>query len=290
MSNRGVIGLKIYVSIDIEGLPGVVSTTMVAPGRSQFNRGSIIMTRIAKSLAEYLFENGFERVVIADSHGLMTNIDYLEMPRGVTLIQGYPRPYSMVLGVDDSFDAVMFIGYHAGAGTMHGFLDHTYSGRVFHEIIVNGIRASEYLINALVVGEKNVPVILVAGDEHLREQVVNHTPWAVFIDLKKGISRYAAEYDSFEEVLDKLRKGVQIAVNRLKRGEARPLQLDKPYNVVVRVHDPLIADVLEMVEGLKRIDAYSYEFKADTALKLLGKIEEIALIGYGVEALKNAIR
>lgn len=282
--------MKIYVSIDIEGLPGIVSTTMVSPGRSQFIRGATIMTKIAKELANYLLENGFERVVIADSHGLMTNIDYLEMPRGVTLLQGYPRPYSMVLGVDESFDAVMFIGYHAGAGTIHGFLDHTYSGRVFSEILVNNIRASEYLVNALVVGEKNIPVILVAGDEHLRQEVVKYTPWTVFIEFKKGISRYAAEYDSFEEVLEKLRKGVQIAINRLKRGEAKPLKFNKPYNVIIRVRDSLIADVLELIWDMKRIDAYSFEFKTDTALKLLARIEEIALIGYGVDALKNVIR
>lgn len=282
--------MKVYVSIDIEGLPGIASTTMVAPGRSQFVKGSAIMTKVAKTIAEYLLENGVEKVVIADSHGLMTNIDYLEMPRNVTLIQGYPRPFSMVIGVDESYDAVMFIGYHAAAGTMHGFLDHTYSGRVFHEIIVNGVKASEYLLNALYVGEKNVPVILVAGDDHLRSEVLEHTPWAVFIDFKKGISRYAAQYDSFEDVMDKLRKGVQIALSRLKRGEVKPLQLNKPYKAVVRVRDPLIADVLEMIQGLKRVDAYTYEFTANTAVELLGRIEEIALIGYGVEALKNAIR
>ncbi|OYT40235.1 MAG: aminopeptidase, partial [Desulfurococcales archaeon ex4484_58] len=214
--------MKAYVSIDIEGLPGIASITMVTPTRSQYSRGSKIMTSIAKEIANLLFENGFERVVIADSHGYMTNIDYLEMPRGTSIIQGYPRPYSMVYGLDKDFDAALFIGYHTAAGTIHGFLDHTMSGRVFHEIIVNGIRASEYLLNALYAGEKNVPVILVAGDEYLRSDVQKHTPWTVFIDLKKGITRYAARFDSYEEVIDKLRKGVQIAINRLKRGEAKP--------------------------------------------------------------------
>ncbi len=282
--------MKAYVSIDIEGLPGIASTTMVGPTRSQFSRGSRIMTSIAKSVAEYLLENGFDRVVIADSHGLMINIEYLDMPRGVSLIQGYPRPYSMVWGLDNSFDAVLFIGYHAAAGTIHGFLDHTMSGRTFHEIIVNGVRASEYLLNTLYAGEKGVPVILVAGDEYLREEVVNHTPWAAFVEFKRGVTRYAAQYDSFEEVLERLRRGVQVASGRLKRGEVKPYTMEKPYKVVIRVRDTLLADVLEIIDELKRIDAYSFEFKTESAEKLMALIEEIAFIGYGVESLKASIR
>lgn len=282
--------MKAYVSIDIEGLPGIASTTMIAPGRSQYNRGTRVMTVIAKEIAVNLLENGFERVVIADSHGLMTNIEYTDMPRGVTLLQGYPRPFSMVLGLDSSYDIALFVGYHAAAGTLHGFLDHTMSGRVFHEIIVNGNRASEYLINALYAGEKGVPVVMVAGDEHLREEVHKHTPWCVFVELKRGVSRYAAMYDSFEEVLERIRNGIQTAINKFKQGEAKPLTIDKPYRVTVRVRDPLIADVLENISRLKRIDAYTVEFQVQTATELLGTIEEIALIGYGVDALKTSIR
>ncbi|OYT38788.1 MAG: aminopeptidase, partial [Desulfurococcales archaeon ex4484_58] len=89
---------------------------------------------------------------------------------------------------------------------------------------------------------------------------------------------------------DKLRKGVQIAINRLKRGEAKPYTLDKPYQAIIRVRDTLLADVLEIVEGLKRIDAYSFEYIAESASQLLAKIEEISFIGYGVDALKNIIR
>jgi len=282
--------VKIYISIDIEGLPGIVSTTMVSPDRTQFKRGSDIMTRVVNEVVNALKDYDVSRIVVADSHGYMTNIDYLQIPRGVTLIQGYPRPFSMVYGIDESFNAAMFIGYHAGAGTIHGFLDHTYSGRVIHEVIVNGVKASEYLINALYIGEKNVPVILVAGDEHLREEVLNHTPWCVFVDLKKGVSRYAAQYDSFEEVAEKLKRGIQVALNRLKRGEVKPFTMSKPFNVIVRVRDPLIADVLEMIDVFERIDAYSVKFTAESAVKLLGRIEEIALIGYGIEALKTNIK
>lgn len=282
--------MKAYVSIDLEGLPGVSSVTMVSPDRSQFQRAVKIMTRVVNEVAEVLLKSGFDRVVVADSHGLMTTVDYLDIPRGVSLIQGYPRPFSMVSSVDSSFDTVLFLGYHAGAGTRFGFLDHTYSGRVFHEIIVNGVKASEYLVNTLYVNELGVPVSLLAGDHYLRIDVEQHTPWVVFVEFKRGVSRYAAVYDSFDEVLDRLRRGVEDAVERLKSGRVKLINWSKPYKLEIRVRDPLIADALEHDDRFTRTDAYSLEATTNTARELLGLIETAALIGYGIESLKANIK
>lgn len=282
--------MKAYVSIDIEGLPGIASTTMVSPGYTQYSRGSRIMTMIAKETAKALLNNGFDKVVIADSHGYMTNIDYLELPKNTSLIQGFPRPYSMLTGLDNSYDSVLFIGYHTAAGTMHGFLDHTMSGKVFAEIKLNGRRASEYLINALVAGEKGVPVILVAGDSLLRDEVSKYTPWAVFIGFKQGITRYAAIYESIGDVLDKLREGIAEAINRLRKGEVKPLVFDKPYIVEMMLRDELLGDVLETWDILERIDAYRFRYEANSAHNVLAIIELIAFIGYGVYALKERLR
>ncbi len=281
---------KAYISIDIEGLPGIASTTMLIPGNTQYSRGSKIMTIIGVETAKQLLSNGFEYVVLADSHGYMTNIDYLEIPRNVSLIQGFPRPISMLTGLDGSYDAALFIGYHAAASTPHGFLSHTMSGRVFAEVRINDRRASEYLLNALVAGEMGVPVILVAGDKHLEEEVREYTPWAVFVPFKRGITRYAAEYPSLEDVLDRLRRGVQVAVNRLKRGEPKPLFLEKPYRVEVVVREELIADLLETMEPYRRVDAYRLVFEANSAEKALRIIELSAFIGYGVYGLKERIK
>lgn len=88
--------LKAYVSIDIEGLPGIASASMLVPGNTQYSRGSEIMTLFAVETARKLLENGFNQVVVGDSHGYMTNIDYSKMPRGTSLIQGFPRPVSML--------------------------------------------------------------------------------------------------------------------------------------------------------------------------------------------------
>lgn len=275
------------MSIDYEGLPGIASVSMLSPRSSQYSRSVKIVTKIAKIVAEELLNNGFERVVIADSHGAMTNIDYTELPKNTTLIQGYPRPYSMVSELDGSFKAVLFIGYHAGAGTLHAILDHTYSGRSFYRVWINGIRVSEYLLNSFVAGEYGVPSILLAGDSYLEEDVKRHTPWTVFVPLKKGISRYAASYDSFDEIIERLRKGIFTAVQRLKRGEVRPAIIDKPVELKIEFRDSIFADAAEVLPGVIREDAYTIKYKASNVKDVLGIIETIALVAAGIYGLRQ---
>jgi len=282
--------MKAYISVDMEGLPGVSSLTMLGPGNTQFGRASSIMTRLVNIVVEELSNQGFDEIYVADSHGLMTNIDYLELDSRATLIQGYPRPFSMVTLMDSGFDAALFIGYHSAAGTPHGILDHTMSGRTFAEIRVNGRRVSEFILNSLYAGEHGVPVILLAGDEYLANEVSEYSPWTVFVALKKGVSRYAAVYQGIDKVSEALREGVAKAVKKLKKNEVKPLKWETPYRVELVLRDSLLADILETLPVFKRISAYQVEFSVETARELLGYIELVAHLGYGVDALKNSIK
>jgi len=282
--------MKAYISVDMEGLPGVSSLTMLSPGSTQFSRASSIMTRLVNTVVEELSNQGFDEIYVADSHGLMTNIDYLELDSRATLIQGYPRPFSMVTLMDSGFDAALFIGYHSAAGTPHGILDHTMSGRTFAEIRVNGRRVSEFILNSLYAGEHGVPVILLAGDEYLANEVSEYSPWTVFVALKKGVSRYAAVYQGIDKVSEALRDGVVKAVKKLKKNEVKPLKWETPYRVELVLRDSLLADILETLPVFKRLSAYQVEFSVETARELLGYIELVAHLGYGVDALKNSIK
>ncbi len=279
--------MKVFVSIDFEGLPGVASVTMLGPKSPQFGIASEIATRVARVVAEELLRNGVDHVTIADSHGLMTNVKYLDMPRKTSLIQGYPRAFSMLSGLDESFAAAVFLGYHCAAGTRYGVLDHTYSGRAFYRIWVNGVKASEYLLNAYYAGELGVPVILVAGDHCLEVDVRNHTPWSVFIPLKRGVSRYAAEYSSFEEILESLRRAVYIALQRLRRREAKPLVPETPIELKIEFRDSIYADAAEALPKAERLDAYTIRVYLDTARDALGLIEVLALACGGIESIKR---
>jgi D-amino peptidase len=282
--------MKAYVSVDLEGLPGVASITMTTPWSSQFSIASKVMTRLVNAAVDELYSCGFEEVVVADSHGYMTNVNYLELDSRASLIQGYPRVVSMVNGLDESYNAVVFIGYHAAAGTPHGFLEHTFSGRVFAEIRLNGVRASEYLINTLYASERKVPAILLAGDEHLRGEVENYTPWVTFVPLKRGITRYAAHYPSIERAEKALREGVRDACGKLRRGAVKLLDLSKPYTVELVFRDSLIVDALEGFGPFERVDAYTVRLVANNMWSVLRAIEIAAYVGSAILSMAATIR
>jgi len=281
--------MKAYVSIDFEGLPGISSVSMLMPRSPQYSRGVDIVTRIARVFGVELVARGFDRVVIADSHGTMANINYVDMPEKVTLIQGYPRPLSMITGLDNTYSALFLVGYHTGAGTLHGFLDHTYSGRVFYKILLGSESVSEYLLNTLVAGYYGVPLALVAGDSHLGEQVRRYTPWAVFIELKKGITRYTAEYDSLVEILERIKHGIHDAVERIKRKEVKTLKIEPLPPIKIMLRDTIYADAAQTLPKVERIDAYTLEIKSSKPPEILEIIEAIALIGYGISALRDKL-
>ncbi len=275
----GLMYMKAYVSIDLEGLPGISSISQVGPRYSLYDDARRIMTWITNTVSRQLLKEGFSHVTVADSHGYMANIAYMDVVENVELIQGYPRPYSMMIGVEEGYDAVLMIGYHARAGTLKGFLDHTYSSTTIHRIYVNNELASEYYLNALYAGYYDVPVIMVAGDEYLREEVEKHTPWAVFIALKKGYSRLSAKYSSTRIVEKKLSEGVREAVKVLKKGEARPLKPNGTLKLRIELKNQVYADMAQLVPGTRRVDAYTIEYEAKNPVEALGVVEVVAWLG-----------
>ena len=280
-------GLKVYVSVDFEGLPGISSVAQLAPRSPQYADGREVATRVVEAVVDELARQGVEEVLVADSHGYMSNI----VPWRVRarLLQGYPRPVSMVLGVE-GYDALMLVGYHAGAGTVEGFLDHTYSGAAFQRVLVNGEPASEYLLNALIAGDKGVPVVLVAGDERLRPQVERHTPWAVFVPLKRGVARYAAVSEPLERAVEELRRGVAEALRRLRAGEARPLQMRRPYRVELELRNPGVADLVARLPGVERVDAYTIAFEAERMEDAMMLIQVVSMVNAGLASIVQQLR
>jgi len=68
-------------------------------------------------------------------------------------------------GLDETFDAVFCIDYHAMAGTQNGFLDHTQSSASWFNYYLNGHRTEELGQVGTLTGRYDVPVLLVTGDQ-----------------------------------------------------------------------------------------------------------------------------
>ncbi|NJE85724.1 peptide transporter [Thermococcus sp. CX2] len=277
--------MRAFISVDLEGLPYIVSREHLFVKGALYNEARRIATEIVKVTAEALHRNGFDEVVVADSHGPMVNVIPEEMPEYVELVRGFPRPLSMVAFAKGS-DAALFLGYHAKAGTSYATFDHTYSGASIDRLEINGVEVSEFLLNAYLLGSWGVPVILVGGDRRLiEEDVKRFTPWVEGVAFKESPSRYAAKSPSMVRLRGELQEGIARAVERLKNGEAKPLKTEEPVNVRVRFLRSDMADTAELLPFIKRLDGKTVEFEAKTVEEAYKVFELLTLAAAGVNAI-----
>ncbi|MFQ5569037.1 MAG: M55 family metallopeptidase, partial [Rhodothermales bacterium] len=155
--------LNIFISVDMEGIGGIGTGKMVSSNGKDYVLGRRLMTGEVNAVVAAIFEHGPARVLVNDSHGDMQNLLHTELDTRVTYIQGNIKPFGMVQGLDSTFDAAIFLGYHTRAGAESGFLAHTGSGSV-KGLWLNDVEVGEGGLNAAYAGEQGVPVILASGD------------------------------------------------------------------------------------------------------------------------------
>ncbi len=281
--------MKVYISVDAEGLPGIFHVFQVDPKYFMYGELRKVVTKVVKEVATELKALGVDEVWVADAHWFMGNIAYEELPDYVTLIRGYERPVSMVYGIDRGFDAALFLGYHASAGTPRSVLDHTFSGRTFFEVRINGVRASEFYLNALVAGHYGVPVILVLGDDKLRGEVAKVAPWVTYVECKESVSRTSAIMRPLGRVIKELREGVRVAIKKLKEGGVKPLKIDGVITAEFTFRRTDYADAAELLPGAVRVDANTVKYTSNSIIEVYRVMEVFSLITAGVEHLREAL-
>ncbi|MCP2519058.1 M55 family metallopeptidase [Candidatus Aminicenantes bacterium AC-335-A11] len=243
--------LKVYISVDMEGIAGVVHREQSSSAGKDYNIARKWMIEETNAVIQGALDAGATEIVVNDSHGSMRNIILSELHPSAYLITGSPKPLSMMQGIDDSFDAVIFIGYHAKAGTKNGVLDHTYSGSSIYSIRINNIEMPEVGINALVAGYFDVPVVLVSGDSEVCFQAKELLSKEIeVVPVKEGIGRYAAKCLPLNKAFKLLREKTKLALK--KRSKIKPFKLDPPYTFELEFNFSYQADYPELIPGVKR--------------------------------------
>jgi D-amino peptidase len=282
--------MKAFISVDLEGMPYIVIPGHTNLKGTLYEEARKIATKVTLIVAEELNRNGFERVLIADSHGPMVNLIVDDLPEYVEIIRGFPRPLSMVAGVEDC-DVALFLGYHAKFGTAKSTFDHTYSGGSINKVEVNGVTASEFLLNAYVAGESKVPVIMVAGEAQLlKDDVEQYAPWAETVALKSSLSRVSAKSPSMIKIEKDLRTAVQKATANHKRGTTKLLVPKKPVKMGVTFLTSHFADVAALLPTIKRTDGLRVEYVASNMVEAYTTFELLVLAAAGVSALLESLR
>ncbi|WP_030715421.1 M55 family metallopeptidase [Streptomyces sp. NRRL F-2580] len=184
--------MKILISADMEGATGVTWPADVLPGTPQWERCRSMFTSDVNAAVLGFHDGGADQVVINEAHWSMRNLLLERLDSRAEMLTGRHKTLSMVEGVQHGdVDGIAFVGYHTGAGT-EGVLAHTYLANSITGVWVNGVRASEGLLNAHVVAEYGVPVVLVTGDDLTCVDAAGYAPDAVTVAVKDHVSRYAA--------------------------------------------------------------------------------------------------
>jgi len=235
--------MKILIAVDMEGITGVTTWDHVTPGHAEYARFRRLMTQDVNAAIRGACDAGADEIVVADGHWNGSNILVEELDPRARLNSGSPSPFSMMQGIDESVDGVMFIGYHARNGTPNAVLDHTWSRMTVANVWLNDILTGEFGLNGALAGHFGVPVIMASGDQTACGQIVEQLGDMEIAIVKQATGRYAAECLTPEVSQELLFTTAARAVNRMAEGDVPdPFVLDMPVRVTVEFFTSDMAD------------------------------------------------
>jgi D-amino peptidase len=250
--------LKIYVSVDMEGVAGVVTGDQLNPPGFEYERFRGFMTDEAVSAVHAAVDAGATEVVVSDGHGNGENLLVERFPKDVRLVRSFPRRGDMLAGLDASFAAVVFIGYHASTTNITGVRAHTISSAHFTRVALNGSAVTEAEFNAAYAGEFGVPVVFVSGDDAAIKEITARLGPMDSVVTKTSLGFHSAETLTPAAACDAIYQGVRAAIAH--RSRRKPLKVAHPITVELSLKNYLATEVLTYLRAIQRLDAHSVRF------------------------------
>lgn len=251
--------LRVFISVDMEGIGGVGTPAMTSTDGKDYATARELMTSEVNAVAAAVLERGPADILVNDSHGDMQNVLHTQLDPRVRYLQGNIKPFGMVQGLDSTFDAVIFVGFHARAGTADAFLAHTGSGAIAG-LWVNGTEVGEGGLNALFAGSLGVPVIAASGDSAFTVEIRAMIPGVHTVATKTAVGLRSALLLHPDVVRARLQENVRSALD--DRARIKPLAMSGPVTVRLRFDTVVRADVVMAIPGVRRVDGTTVEFRA----------------------------
>ena len=260
--------MKLFISLDMEGIAGTFNW------QQETTQDRALVRKWMAQQIEWVIEGIRQspknamvtEITLADSHSNGDNLAYdiTGLDERLSLISGNPRPNYMMPTLDGSYDTVFLIGYHAGAGTPYGNMDHTHSNSTIHSLWINGKAMNETFINSAYASCFSIPVSLIVGDKALKDQVMveGGMPWVEFVVTKEALFKFAAKQRPLECVREETSKAVQKAL--AKDFKKLPLYgFQKPYELKIEFQTSNQADFASMIPLVERIDGRTLRFVSE---------------------------
>jgi D-amino peptidase len=245
------VPLKVYISADMEGVGGVSTWDKQSdPKGADYEKFRRLMTLEVNAAIAGAYDAGATEVLVSDSHWDGQNIDPELLDRRVQLVRAWPRPLGMMQGIDDTFAAVVFVGYHASEGQANAILAHTDSSTRFFDVKLNGVTVPEAGISAAIAGEFGVPVVFLSGDQTIGQEATRLLGPIETATVKIAGGFYSATMLHPEECQRLIREGVKRGVE--KRHLLKPYKLDRPVKLEVTFKRTVDAEIVSYFQGVER--------------------------------------
>jgi D-amino peptidase len=248
---------RIFISVDMEGITGVVQPAQLGPEGFEYQRAREWMTGEVNAAIAGVRDAGPAEIVVCDSHGNGQSVLIDKLPDDVRIVRGFPRPMEMMQGIDESFAAAVFIGYHASEWTANAVRGHTISSARLLGVKLNGTEVSEGMYNAALAGQFGVPVAFVSGDRLAVTQLQQVSPAAEGAIVKEPYGYHSALTVTPARGQAMIRDGLKRAMAKLGAGSLQPYRLTAPIALEVGFKLTLDAERSAFVPGLTRADAHS---------------------------------
>src|ERR1700728_2841322 len=249
---------KVYISVDMEGVAGTVTSDQLVPAGFEYERFRRFMTDEALAAVRAAQEAGATEVVVSDSHGNGENLLIELFPKDVRIVRAWARHGAMMAGLDSSFAAALFVGYHASTSNPSGVRAHTISSAHFTRVALNGTAVTEAELNAAYAGAMGVPVVFVSGDDVAVSEVTTRLGKMESVITKKSLGFHSAESLTPAAACDKIYQGALVAVSH--RDQRKPYVLPTPITLDISFKNYTSAEIVAYLRSVERTDAHSIRF------------------------------
>src|SRR5215207_2221703 len=250
--------LKVYISVDMEGIAGVVSGDQLGPSGFEYGRAREFMTAEALAAIAAAKESGATEIVVSDSHGNGESLLIDQFPDDVRIVRSWPRPLMMMEGIDSTFAAAIFIGYHASTTSPAGVRAHTISSANYASVSLNGVAMPEAGINAAIAGRFGVPVVFISGDDVAVDEtrrLLGDVEGAV---VKRAISFHSASTMTPKAAQQLIRAHVKTALDR--RSAFKPYVVRPPVTLDLVFKNYRPAEILAYLPIVQRTASHAIRF------------------------------
>ena len=257
--------MKTYISVDLEGVAGIVDWEQCIAGGADYPLGRELVTGEVVAAVEGALAGGSTAILVNDSHSTMQNLAPQALPPQVSYLSGRFKPRYMLQGLDGSFDAAVFLGYHAAIATP-GVLSHTYNPKAITGARLNGATTGEAGLNALVAQHYGVPVVVITGDQYVGPEAEPFCPGIRAVVVKESVSRYAAQHLHPVLARERIRDAVAAALSTLD--SFGPPAIALPATLEVDFLSPDMAEQATWIRGVERTGPRAVVLRDDEPLRL----------------------